>query len=121
MQEHCANGYNRLKDIPFLREASEIVLAHHEHFDGGGYPRGVKGSKIPLGARVIAVANTFDVLTSDWPYRPKQAVDVARSEIERCAGTQFDPEVVQCFSKCPSTFGRIFGKPLLTGFGLNPT
>jgi len=97
MREHCYRGYQILKNIPFLQEAAEIVYAHQERYDGTGYPRGLRGNQIPLGARIFAVADTLDAITSDRPYRPRQSVDAARKEIERCAGTQFDPEVVKIF------------------------
>ena len=77
--------------IPFLREAAEIVYAHQERFDGNGYPRGLKGEEIPLGARIFAIADTMDAMTSDRPYRKGTSFAIAREEITRCAGTQFDP------------------------------
>jgi putative nucleotidyltransferase with HDIG domain len=97
MREHCYHGYQILKRIPFLAEASEIVYAHQEYYDGSGYPRGLKGEEIPLGARIFAVADTLDAITSDRPYRAAQTVTAARAEIKRCSGTQFDPEVVKAF------------------------
>jgi putative nucleotidyltransferase with HDIG domain len=97
MREHCASGYHMLKKIPFLQQASEIVLSHQEHFNGTGYPRGLKGEEIPLGARIFAVADTLDAITSDRPYRPAQSLTAARKEIQRCSGTQFDPQVVEIF------------------------
>ena len=69
MREHCARGYQMLRKIPFLQEAAEIVYSHQEHYDGSGYPRGLKGEQIPLGARIFAVADTLDAITSDRPYR----------------------------------------------------
>jgi HD-GYP domain-containing protein (c-di-GMP phosphodiesterase class II) len=77
--------------------AAEIVHCHHEHYDGSGYPQGLKGEEIPLGARIVAVANTLDAITSDLPYRPAQSLTVAKDEIRRCSGRQFDPEVVKLF------------------------
>src|SRR6202042_2184449 len=65
MREHCGRGYQILRKIPFLQEAAEIVYTHQEHFDGTGYPRGLKGEQIPLGARIFAVADTLDAITSD--------------------------------------------------------
>ena len=73
MQEHCYHGYEILKKIPFLGEAAEIVYAHQERYDGTGYPRGLKGEQIPLGARIFSVADTLDAITSDRPYRPAQS------------------------------------------------
>src|ERR1700746_1931033 len=86
MQEHCFHGYEILKKIPFLGEAAEIVYAHQERYDGTGYPRGLKGEGVPLGARMFAVADTLDAITSDRPYRAAQTVEAAREEIERWAG-----------------------------------
>ena len=97
MQEHCYHGYEILKKIPFLGEAAEIVYAHQERYDGTGYPRGLKGEQIPLGARMFSVADTLDAITSDRPYRPAQSLTAARIEIEKWSGRQFDPEVVKVF------------------------
>ena len=101
MKEHCYRGYQILKKIPFLIEAAEIVHAHQEFFDGTGYPRGLKGEEIPLGARIFALADTLDAITSDRPYRAGRSVAVARDEIQRFAGTQFDPAVVKVFMAMP--------------------
>ena len=92
MREHCARGYQMLRKIPFLQEAAEIVYSHQEHYDGSGYPRKLKGEQIPLGARIFAVADTLDAITSDRPYRKAATFAAARLEIKRCAGTQFDPK-----------------------------
>ena len=86
-----------LSRIPFLSEAAEIVYAHQEKYDGTGYPRGLKGEQIPLGARIFSVADTLDAITSDRAYRKAQPLSAARQEIERCSGTQFDPQVVKIF------------------------
>src|SRR5580693_5875357 len=101
MREHCYHGYQMLKKIPFLAEACEIVYSHQEHFDGSGYPRGLKGKEIPLGARIFSVADTLDAIISDRPYRPAQPLKAAREEIQAWSGRQFDPEVVEAFSKMP--------------------
>jgi putative nucleotidyltransferase with HDIG domain len=97
MQEHCYHGYEILKKIPFLGEAAEIVYAHQERYDGTGYPRGLKGEQIPLGARMFSVADTLDAITSDRPYRPAQSLTAAREEIRAWSGRQFDPDVVKVF------------------------
>jgi putative nucleotidyltransferase with HDIG domain len=102
MREHCARGFNILRKIPFLSEAAEIVFAHQEHYDGGGYPNRLKGGEIPIGARIFAVADTLDAITSDRPYRKASSFDTARQEILRCSGTQFDPSVVEVFLKIPN-------------------
>ena len=101
MREHCARGYQMLRKIPFLQEAAEIVYAHQEHYDGSGYPRGLKGDQIPLGARIFAVADTLDAITSDRPYRKGTTFGAARLEIKRCSGTQFDPKVVAVYLSLP--------------------
>jgi response regulator RpfG family c-di-GMP phosphodiesterase len=97
MRRHCQIGHTIMTSIPFLRAAAEIVLAHHERFDGSGYPLGLAGDRIPLGSRIFAIADTFDAITSDRPYRKGASLEAARAEIRRCAGTQFDPECVAAF------------------------
>ena len=101
MREHCYLGYKLVQKIPVLREAAAIVYSHQERFDGTGYPRGLKGNDIPLGSRIFSVADTLDAITSDRPYRPKQSMEAARAEIQRCTGSQFDPEVVTIFQQMP--------------------
>jgi putative nucleotidyltransferase with HDIG domain len=102
MREHCTRGYHMLRKIPFLSGAAEIVFCHQEHYDGSGYPSGVSGIQIPVGARIFAVADTLDAITSDRPYRKARSFDAAREEILRCSGTQFDPAVVEVFLKIPN-------------------
>jgi len=101
MREHCARGYQMLRKIPFLHDAAEIVYSHQEHYDGTGYPRSLKGERIPLGARIFAVADTLDAITSDRPYRKANTFEAARREIKRCSGTQFDPRVVKVYLSMP--------------------
>src|SRR5579859_1061469 len=103
MREHCYRGYQMLKKIPFLSEAAEIVYAHQERFDGTGYPRGLRGQNIPLGARLFAVADTLDAITSDRPYRAAQTIQAAREEIKRFSSTQFDPKIVEIFLGMPDS------------------
>ena len=103
MRRHCEIGYNMLTRIPFLREAAEIVLSHQEYFDGTGYPRGLHGERIPLGARIFAVADALDAMISDRPYRKALPMSHARDEILRCSGTQFDPKVVEVFLGMPNS------------------
>ncbi len=95
MKEHAYHGYEIVKKIPFLVGAADIVYSHQERFDGTGYPRGLMGEQIPLGARIVAVANTLDSITSDRIYRAAQSLQAAREEISKWAGRQFDPEVVK--------------------------
>jgi putative nucleotidyltransferase with HDIG domain len=101
MRRHCEIGYQALRNIPFLRQAADIVLTHQEHYDGCGYPRGLRGELIPLGARIFAVADAFDAMISDRPYRKAMPIEAAREEIRRHAGTQFDPQVVEVFLSFP--------------------
>ncbi|MHB1846264.1 MAG: HD domain-containing phosphohydrolase [Deltaproteobacteria bacterium] len=97
MRRHPDIGFQILKSIPFLTTPAEIVLSHQERFDGGGYPRGLAGEQIPIGSRIFAIADTFDAITSDRPYRKGQSYDAARAEIARCSKTQFDPQCVEAF------------------------
>lgn len=101
MRKHCQIGYDMLIRIPFLRDAAEIVLAHQEFFDGSGYPRGLKGEQIPLGARIFTIADSLDAMISDRPYRKALPMPHAREEVRRCSGTQFDPKVVDVFMSIP--------------------
>jgi HD-GYP domain-containing protein (c-di-GMP phosphodiesterase class II) len=102
MRRHPEIGYRMLKHIPFLGPALDIVLCHQERFDGTGYPRGLKAATIPLGARIFAVVDTFDAMTSDRPYRAALPIEAACLEIERCSGTQFDPRVAAAFLSIPA-------------------
>ena len=102
MREHCTRGYQMLRKIPFLAGAAEIVYCHQERYDGAGYPNGLRGREIPMGARIFAIADALDAITSDRPYRQASDFDFAREEILRCSGTQFDPAVVEVFLKIPS-------------------
>jgi putative nucleotidyltransferase with HDIG domain len=103
MREHPRLGWALLQRIEFLREASEIVLQHQERFDGKGYPSGLKGHEIVIGARLFAVADTYDAITSDRPYRRSAPHDAAVSEIRRVAGTQLDPDAVDAFCRVPES------------------
>ncbi len=101
MKCHTRIGYEILSPIDFLRDASPIILHHHERFDGSGYPDGLIGFVIPLGARIFAVADAYDALTSDRPYRRGRAHASAVEEIVRCSGTHFDPQVVTALLQTP--------------------
>jgi putative nucleotidyltransferase with HDIG domain len=101
METHVRIGHEMVRRISFLAPSAEIVLSHHERFDGSGYPEGLAGREIPLGARIFAVADTLDAITSHRPYRLAQPYPVARDEIIRQSGRQFDPEVVQVFRSIP--------------------
>ena len=97
MRKHPEMGYRMLEHIPFLKPSLEVVYCHQERYDGKGYPRQLKGERIPLGARIFAVVDTFDAMTSDRPYRAALSIQDACDEIERFSGTQFDPHVAATF------------------------
>ena len=97
IRRHSELGYEILKGIDFLSGAAEIVWAHHERYDGKGYPRGLAGEEIPLGARVFGVVDAYDAMTSRRPYRQSMSREHAAIEIARNSGTQFDPQVVEAF------------------------
>ena len=101
MRRHPEIGKALIERIPFLRGAVPIVWAHHEKWDGSGYPRGLKGEEIPLGARIFMAVDAFDAMTFDRPYSKAKPFDVAKAEIRRCAGTHFDPTVVESFFRVP--------------------
>lgn len=95
VQKHPEVAHQIVRDVPFLRDAGEIIYCHHERWDGGGYPRGIRGPEIPLGGRIFAVADAYDAITSDRPHRKAASHASALAEIERYSGTQFDPKVVE--------------------------
>lgn len=101
MKEHCYLGYKIISRIPFLAEASEIVYSHQERFDGSGYPRGLKGEQIPLGARIFAIADTLDAMRTDRVYRKAQSMEAVRKEVQAWSGKQFDPDIVKVFLEMP--------------------
>ncbi|HXN95008.1 MAG TPA: HD domain-containing phosphohydrolase [Candidatus Acidoferrales bacterium] len=101
MQRHVQIGYDLVKGIPFLADAAEIIFAHHERCDGSGYPRGLKTEEIPVGARIFAVADTFDAMTSDRPYRRALPFETSREVIERGAGKHYDSQVARVFLSIP--------------------
>ena len=101
MQQHVQIGFDLVKDIPFLADAAEIILSHHERYDGEGYPRGLRGEEIVLSARLFAVADTLDAITSERPYRRAASFEVARETIRHLSGSQFDPKVVSVFLNIP--------------------
>jgi HD-GYP domain-containing protein (c-di-GMP phosphodiesterase class II) len=98
IKRHPEYGWMALRNVEGFEQESLMVLHHHERMDGRGYPGGLAGHQIPLGSRIIAVADSFDALTTDRPYRPGRDSRAALQEIIRCVGTQFDPKVVSAFS-----------------------
>jgi response regulator RpfG family c-di-GMP phosphodiesterase len=108
MRRHPALGYQILKPMPFLAGAAAVVYSHHERWDGCGYPRQLAGAAIPVGARVFAVVDTYDAMTSDRPYRAALPYAAAAAEIARSSGSQFDPEIAAAFARiAPSEWTRI--------------
>lgn len=97
LHKHPILSYELIAEIPGFRGIAKIVLYHHERFDGCGYPCGIKGKEIPLGSRILCVADSFDAMVSERVYKHAMSISEAISEMERCSGTQFDPEVVQAF------------------------
>ncbi|MCU0284934.1 MAG: response regulator [Acidobacteria bacterium] len=106
MKTHPEVGFKILHNIEFLEGASEIVLFHHEQYQGGGYPLGLRGDAIPLGARIFAVADTLDAMTSERTYRKALTFEEASLELNKCAGDQFDPDVVAAFHSVPLEFWK---------------
>ncbi|MBW6463307.1 MAG: HD-GYP domain-containing protein [Bacillota bacterium] len=99
MRTHCEAGAEVLQSIKFFAPASEVIRHHHERWDGLGYPDHIKGEEIPISARILAVADAFDAMTSDRPYRKALSPELALKELEEGAGTQFDPKVVEAFTR----------------------
>ncbi len=98
LERHPQIGF-RMLDSLGVDPVADVVLYHHERWDGAGYPDGKRGEEIPLGARIIFVADAFDAMTSDRVYRPRRSEEDALAELERCAGTQFDPSIVSAFAE----------------------
>jgi HD-GYP domain-containing protein (c-di-GMP phosphodiesterase class II) len=115
VEQHSLRGFEMLSRIPFLKTQAELVYAHHEHFDGSGYPRGLSGRAIPLGAQIISLAETLDDLTSDRPSHPARSFAAAMSEIKRCSGSIFDPSVVQVAVSIPQSLWRDLRKEVEKG------
>ncbi|HBI24770.1 MAG TPA: two-component system response regulator [Nitrospiraceae bacterium] len=101
MRKHVEYGFKMLKSIHFLRDAALIVQHHHERYDGSGYPDRMSGDNIIIGARIFAIADTYDAMTTDRPYRKALTDRDAREEIKRCNGTQFDPKITEAFFQIP--------------------
>lgn len=100
VKKHSSIGAEIVKDIKLLKDEDNVILHHHERWDGRGYPKGLKGEEIPLLSRIIAVADSFDAMTSDRAYRGALTVEKAAREVINCSGSQFDPEIVDAFIEC---------------------
>jgi putative nucleotidyltransferase with HDIG domain len=109
IKRHPAYGAVILKQMGMLSQVTHVVYHHHEHWDGGGYPAGLQGETIPLGARIVAIADAFEVMTSHRPYQAPRPPIQALEELRRCAGTQFDPVLVDRF--CSSLEADLSGPP----------
>ncbi len=108
MKTHVDIGYSILRNNPDIREMAEIVRSHHERYDGSGYPRGLKGAEICLGARVFAVADAYDAIRFPRPYSPGRPAEETLREITRCRGTDFDPAVVDVLAECQPDIERLW-------------
>jgi putative nucleotidyltransferase with HDIG domain len=103
MKKHPVMGLSMLRGIEFLSHSTDVVLSHHERYDGGGYPQGLQGTGIPLNARIFSLLDALDAMTSRRPYREPLDVSTAARELERMAGTQFDPEILEVFLRAPAS------------------
>jgi HD-GYP domain-containing protein (c-di-GMP phosphodiesterase class II) len=110
MRKHPQYAFDMLYPIQYLRPALEIPYCHHENWDGSGYPRGLKGEQIPLAARIFAVADVWDALTSNRPYRPAWSRQKALAYIREESGKKFDPRVVEVFFSVIDDFLRWTGE-----------
>src|SRR6202040_33094 len=104
MKEHVLYGDRMLEPLPTISRIRNMVCHHHEMFDGSGYPHGLAGEKIPVGSRIIAIADAYDTITSERIYKKARTPAAAFAELERCAGSQFDPELVQLFIEAAQHF-----------------
>ena len=94
---HSEVGYRIMKSIPELSSIADLILSHHEKWDGSGYPRGTKGKRIPYLSRILCIVDAFDMMTNNSIYSPVKSITDAIIELEKCKGTQFDPEIVDQF------------------------
>ena len=111
METHPRDGVQVLQPIEFASRVNEIILSHHEHYDGHGYPRGLAGEEIPLASRILALVDAFEAMTLGRPYRDSVPEVEALAEIRRCSGTQFDPRVVEEFESLMARRAADHGTP----------
>jgi putative nucleotidyltransferase with HDIG domain len=110
VEKHPIMGFTMIRNIEFLAYATDVVLSHHERYDGTGYPHGLKEERIPLNARIFAVMDTLDAMTSDRPYRAALPLSAVTAELRARAGTQFDPEIVELFLTAPTSHWLVQGR-----------
>ena len=114
MRQHPAVGYEILAGIRYFAGAADLVLSHHERYDGAGYPNGLRGDAIPISARIFALVDTLDAMTSDRPYRKALSFQAVLDEVIRCSGRQFDPKLVEVFLRIPKeAWEKAAGKILI--------
>jgi HD-GYP domain-containing protein (c-di-GMP phosphodiesterase class II) len=109
VRRHVQIGERILREAGFLDAVIPLMGSHHEALDGSGYPRGLSGAEIPLGGRIIAIADAFDAMASDRAYRPALPAQAGLSELRRCAGAQFDPDLVERFCRLIEREGPSIG------------
>ncbi len=97
LKDHPVSGYGLVRGLGVSKEAARVILYHHERYDGLGYPFGLSRQSIPLAARILALADSLDAMTSDRPYHTRRSFDQARTEIRRCKGKNYDPDVVEAY------------------------
>jgi cyclic di-GMP phosphodiesterase len=118
MRMHPEIGFRIISHIGYFAKAAEIIHTHHEHFDGTGYPRGLKGDEIPFGARVFAVADALDALTVKRPYREALVFEDAQEEIRKASGKLYDPAVLESFFKASDELKEYVGRVVFNGMDL---
>jgi putative two-component system response regulator len=110
VEKHPIMGHTMIRNIEFLRFATDVVLSHHERFDGSGYPHGLKDQRIPLNARIFSIMDTLDAMTSDRPYRAALPISAVAAELQEKAGSQFDPEIIDVFVAAPVSSWHVQGR-----------